>query len=231
MNTKAKEVLNIARNEIGVKESPSGSNNVKYNTWYYGHKVYGPAYPWCMVFVQWVMNQSDVDAPIKTASCGVLMRAAKKENEWITADYMPGDVVIYNFSGGSSTDHTGIIESYDGDYVVAIEGNTSVNNASNGGEVRRMKRKANTIVGAWRPYYNTIDEDDDEMTKEQFAEYMDEYLKDLQSQPGSTWSAEDRQWAIDNGLIKGDENGNAMWLSFITREQIAALFHRFEGMI
>lgn len=231
MNVKAQEVLNIARNEIGVKESPSGSNNVKYNTWYYGHEVHGSAYPWCMVFVQWVMNQADVDVPVKTASCGTLMRTAKKRNEWIEDNYMPGDVIIYDFPGGALTDHTGIVEAYNGDYVVAIEGNTSVSNASNGGEVRRMKRKASTILGAWRPYYNTIKEDDEDLTDERFAELMENYLKNLQSEPGSAWSAEDRQWAIDNGLIKGDDKGNAMWMSFVTREQMATLLHRFEGMI
>ena len=30
------ELLDIARKQIGVKESPPKSNNVRYNTWYYG---------------------------------------------------------------------------------------------------------------------------------------------------------------------------------------------------
>ena len=32
----AQELINIAQNEVGVKENPANSNNVKYNTWYYG---------------------------------------------------------------------------------------------------------------------------------------------------------------------------------------------------
>jgi len=43
-----------AEAEVGVKESPRNSNNVKYNTWYYGHAVKGSAYPWCMTFVEWL---------------------------------------------------------------------------------------------------------------------------------------------------------------------------------
>ena len=46
-------IVATALAEVGTKESPKNSNNVKYNTWYYGHHVHGDKYPWCMVFVQW----------------------------------------------------------------------------------------------------------------------------------------------------------------------------------
>ena len=104
----AEKVLAIARGELGVKESPANSNRVKYNTWYYGREVSGAAYPWCMAFVQWVFAQAGVKLPVKTASCGALMNAAKKAGQWVTKDYRPGDVVIYDFPGGAATDHTGI---------------------------------------------------------------------------------------------------------------------------
>lgn len=49
-------VIAAARAELGAKESPANSNNVRYNTWYYGHAVSGAtAYPWCCVFVVWVL--------------------------------------------------------------------------------------------------------------------------------------------------------------------------------
>ena len=47
-----KEVLDVALKELGVKESPANSNNVKYNTWFYDESVSGSAYPWCMAFVR-----------------------------------------------------------------------------------------------------------------------------------------------------------------------------------
>lgn len=47
-------VVATALAEVGVKESPRNSNNVKYNTWFYGHPVRGAAYPWCEVFVCWI---------------------------------------------------------------------------------------------------------------------------------------------------------------------------------
>lgn len=46
-------VVKTALSQVGVKESPSGSNRVKYNTWFYGKEVRGASYPWCMTFVEW----------------------------------------------------------------------------------------------------------------------------------------------------------------------------------
>ena len=148
------ELLDIARRQIGVKESPPNSNNVRYNTWYYGREVHGSAYPWCVVFVAWVFDQAKVKLPIRTASCGALMRAAQSAGCWVTGDYRPGDVVIYDFPGGARTDHCGIVESVDGSYISAIEGNTSSASDADGGAVERRARKFSQIVGAVRPSYD-----------------------------------------------------------------------------
>ena len=66
----AKELLAVAVRQLNVREDPPGSNNVRYNTWYYGREVSGNAYPWCMAFVQWVFAQAGVKLPTRTASCG-----------------------------------------------------------------------------------------------------------------------------------------------------------------
>lgn len=58
-------IVNTALAEVGTKENPKNSNKVKYNTWYYGKPVKGSAYPWCMVFVQWVFHH--VQKPKKIA--------------------------------------------------------------------------------------------------------------------------------------------------------------------
>jgi hypothetical protein len=49
----AARLIQIAAGQVGVKESPANSNNVKYNAWFYGKAVSGSAYPWCCVFVEW----------------------------------------------------------------------------------------------------------------------------------------------------------------------------------
>ena len=98
------ELLAIARKQLGVCENPPSSNNVRYNTWYYGREVSGSGYPWCMAFVQWVFAQAGVKLPRRTASCGDLTRAAKAAGCWVVRDFLPGDVVIYDFPGGPATE-------------------------------------------------------------------------------------------------------------------------------
>ena len=145
-----RDVALLAATQVGISESPPNSNNVRYNTWYYGREVGGGSYPWCMVFVQWVFAQLGVALPQRTASCGALMRAAQMSGQWVTEDYRPGDVVIYDFPGGAATDHCGIVESVTGSGVVAIEGNTGSGSDADGGQVQRRSRAWSVIVGAVR---------------------------------------------------------------------------------
>lgn len=70
-------------------------------------------------------------------------------------------------------------------------------------------------------------EDDDDMTQEKFNEMMNNYLADLAKQTAAPWSAADRAWAEQTGLIKGDGTGNMRYKSFLTREEVAALLHRY----
>lgn len=145
-----RDVALLAATQVGISESPPNSNNVRYNTWYYGREVSGGSYPWCMVFVQWVFAQAGVALPQRTASCGALMRAAQMSGQWVTEDYRPGDVVIYDFPGGAATDHCGIAESVTDSGVVAIEGNTGSGSDADGGQVQRRSRAWSVIVGAVR---------------------------------------------------------------------------------
>ena len=216
----AERVLNIARRELGVKESPAGSNNVKYNTWYYGREVSGTAYPWCMVFVQWCFAQAKVSLPLRTASCGAMMTAAKKAGRWVTKGLRPGDVVIYDFPGGAATDHTGVVERVTASGVVAIEGNTSqTGNQSNGGQVCRKTRPARQIVGAVRPKYE--EEDDMDISKLTDAEVL-ALGKRLQQvcgkQPVSSALAKELQEAKEKGITDGSNPG-----AFCTRAQAAVM--------
>ena len=104
-----KDLIAVARTQIGTKECPAGSNRVKYNTAYYGREVSGKAYPWCAVFIWWCCVQAGVDLPVRTASCTALMNAAKKAGMWVTSDYRPGDIAIYDWGGDKVPDHCGII--------------------------------------------------------------------------------------------------------------------------
>lgn len=143
----AAQLLDIARAELGTKESPAGSNKVKYSIWY------GLTGPWCVMFVMWCCQQAGVDLPIRTASCSALKAAAQSAGMWVTGSYQPGDIVIYDWGRDGVPDHCGIIETVGGSSVVAIEGNTAVGNDSDGGEVMRRTRTLSQIIGAVRPKF------------------------------------------------------------------------------
>ncbi|MDE7261311.1 MAG: CHAP domain-containing protein [Oscillospiraceae bacterium] len=196
----------------------------------------GNAYPWCMVFVQWVFAQVGVKLPLQTASCGALMRAAQAAGCWVTRDFQPGDVVIYNFPGGADTDHCGIVEMELPDYgVQAVEGNTSQSGSqSNGGMVCRKSRPRKYIVGAVRPQFEP--EKEDGMDKETFKKMFLEMRRELQDNDSAAYSQEAREWVVKTGLIQGggkmpDGSDNYMWEDLMTREQMATLLFRFAKMV
>jgi len=136
--------LEIAISYLGVKESPRNSNNVIFNTWYYGKPVSGD-YPWCVTFQQKIHNEAGVIQPVLgrtkaeggTASCKELLSWYKKNAPWcIVTDPEPGDLVIFKMG------HIGILKMKAGNVLTTIDGNTSMSNQSNGGEV--MQRSRNT---------------------------------------------------------------------------------------
>lgn len=235
----ANKVLEIAKAEIGVKESPANSNKVKYNTWYYGKEVQGSAYPWCMVFVQWVYKQAGVSLPTKTASCGALMNAAKSNKMWVTSGFQPGDLVIYNFHGANvQTDHCGIIESVQDSYVTAIEGNTSSDEAgsqSNGGMVCRKKRNKSLVIGACRPLFtvekvektepkqvkSSDDMDIAKLTDEQILQLANRIQEVLEKRTASGVLLKELEEAKELGIT----DGSAPY-AFCTRMQSAVMAKR-----
>ena len=186
----AEKLLDIARAELGTKESPAGSNKVKYSAWY------GLTGPWCVMFVMWCCQQAGVDLPVRTASCSVLRAAAKSAGMWVTSDYRPGDIVIYDWGGDGVPDHCGIIETAGGASVVALEGNTAVGNDSNGGEVMRRTRTMSQIIGAVRPQF-------EEVTTTENAE---------------TQAAQ--KWAQNAGIMTGYADGQMHLDNTVTRRQL-----------
>ena len=148
----SKDILAVARRELGYTESPAGSNRTKYGKWF---GLDGQ--PWCMMFVQWCFRQAGGQdlLPALTASCGALMRAAQAKGCWVTCGYQPGDVVIYDFPGNNvKTDHCGIVVTAPNTGIRAIEGNTGAESDANGGQVQERTRPTKFILGAYRPEYD-----------------------------------------------------------------------------
>lgn len=50
------------------------------------------------------------------------------------------------------------------------------------------------------------------------------------SKPAS-WAADASGWAVKNGLIQGDENGDCKWQNPVTREELAVIMQRLYSLI
>lgn len=234
-----KKVLEIARREIGVKESPANSNRVKYNTAYYGREVSGGNYAWCAAFVWWVFREAGASELFygggKTAYCPTLKTYHK--GQAVKGDYKPGDVIFFNFSGKTNAAHVGICESWDGTYITTIDGNTGTGNEANGGAVMRRKRSKKYIVGAYRPAYK----EENEMTEEQvkqiaravcaqlmdldsypmFVRNMDKYRQELAKMPAPQWAVDNGEWskAHQAGIVASQDRPQDL----VTRAEAASM--------
>ena len=212
----AKEILAVARRELGYTESPAGSNRTKYGKWF---GLDGQ--PWCMMFVQWCFRQAGGQdlLPALTASCGALMRAAQAKGCWVTGGYQPGDVVIYDFPGNNvKTDHCGIVEQLSGGGIMAIEGNTGSGNDADGGQVQRRVRSNKVILGGFRPDYDMEEKEDEVVTYK--------YLKDVPEKFRPIIND-----LMTAGIIQGDGSdpiGNGDVIN-LTHEQVRTLVFVYRG--
>jgi hypothetical protein len=148
---------------------PTGDNNVKYNTSYYGHEVSDPTgqqFAWCVVFIWWVMRKAGVPATVfpKVASVFKQQNANvrdffKAQHRFMSASSMPepGHLVIF------ASSHIGFVENVKDNTIFTVEGN-----ASNMIKRRSYSRSNSNIDGYCHPAYNMVEEDD--MTSEQATE-------------------------------------------------------------
>lgn len=154
--TTVEDVLRVARAEIGTKENPPRSNRTKYGEWYSWNGV-----PWCAIFVSYCFYMAGNKLPpIQSkkgfAYCpyGVDFYRTKREFDRIPK---AGDIVFFDWEKDGVSDHVGIVEKVlNNNQVVTIEGNTSYENNSNGGEVMRRTRDLSTIQGFAHPYYDGV---------------------------------------------------------------------------
>ena len=80
------------------------------------------------------------------------------------------------------------------------------------------------VVSGWPGWED--DMDISKLTDTQILELANRITSVLAKQEPADWSKEERQWAEDNGLIKGDENGNKQYKAWVTREQMAVFMQR-----
>jgi hypothetical protein len=134
----------LALSKRGTHEDPPGSNNVIFNTWYYGHPVYGSTtYPWCAVFVSWVF--SHVGRPLRYASVSEIYYEAAHRRNGLELVGTPerGDLALLDHLG-----HVGIFIRVIGASFEYVSGNTGSTSEADGGtvDVHTLPR---SIVNAW----------------------------------------------------------------------------------
>lgn len=227
MHVSAATILTLAKSFLGVQESPANSNNVRFNTDYYGKAVSGDDYPWCCAFVWDIFRLSGASELFygggKTAYTPEVKAYAEKHDQWVEDNYRPGDCALFNFKGGTTPKHIGFIEkkNSDGTYET-IEGNTGVGNDANGGEVMRRTRQTKFILGAFRPNYgvettaithtSNVEEDEDmdftKMTDEQVDTLLARIEKRQASQAIDDYAKVSGEKAVTTGLVSdGNKNG------------------------
>ena len=225
---RASDLLALAREELGVKESPANSNNVKYNTAYYGREVHDTAdakYPWCMVFQWWVFRAAGASELFyggrKTASCGTLMDYAAAHGQLVRSGYRPGDLVFMRFSQKRTRpEHVGLVKEVrsNGD-IITIEGNTGLGNDANGGQVQQRVRYAWQVLGAYRPRYDVGGEEEEDVVTYKYLKDVPEKFRPIIND------------LMTAGIIQGDGSdptGNGDVIN-LTHEQVRTLVFVYRG--
>lgn len=148
-----KKILKILEAEVGYVEGKNNDNK------------YGKDYGWnnvayCVIFMWWAFKEAGASdyfcGGTKQASCTKVKEWAQAHNCWVTKDYKPGDLLLFNFNGKNTPKHIGFLVEVKNGVYYTIEGNTSPSNSGsqeNGDGVWNKQRKLSSIVGAYRPNY------------------------------------------------------------------------------
>lgn len=148
MVSNGQKIANIAFAEKGYTESPKNSNETKYGEWFGFNGV-----PWCGIFVSWCYAQAGTPLPNLGftkgfAGCQSAVARFRKSGE-ITTEPTVGDLVFFDWNGDGRHDHVGIFNGWKDKakgIMYTMEGNTSHNNQSNGGEVMSRRRSATNVI-------------------------------------------------------------------------------------
>jgi hypothetical protein len=112
---------------------------------------------WCAIFVSWVYDQAghplgQIDSPKGYHYCPSAYNFWKRNNR-ITKDPQPGDIVLYDWEGDGLSNHTGIFVAWvkPGETFKAWEGNTSLTNDSDGGQVMMRTRSVKLVQAFVNP--------------------------------------------------------------------------------
>lgn len=186
MERTAKNLIAIAVSQIGYHEKESCSdldintansgdgNHTKYARdlhdagYYNSHDKCG--YAWCDVFVDWcfwmLCDKNATEAQKMScqsgpygAGCKYSKQYYENAGRYYTSNPKPGDQIFFSSSG--SINHTGIVESVNGNTITTIEGNTSDRVAR-----RTYSLTSKYVKGFGRPIFSDVTENNSTTEKE-----------------------------------------------------------------
>ncbi len=147
----ADDVIEIAINEIGYKQSSNGYTK-------YGDYTGYPYSAWCQSFVAWCCKEASVPSSVvkRYASCTLEVNWFKNNSTWYDSEYnggnyipKKGDLIFFRWYNHSKIDHVGFVEYVENGIVHTIEGNTSYKVAR-----ESYNLSSNYIVGYGVPDYD-----------------------------------------------------------------------------
>ncbi len=147
----ADDVIAIAQNEIGYKQSSNGYTK-------YGDAYGFPYSAWCQTFVSWCCDEAGVPTSVvkRGAYCPTIANWFKKNSTWYDSEYhggtyipKKGDLIFFRWNNGSGVNHVGFVEYVQDGIVHTIEGNTSYKVAR-----RSYYLSSKSILGYGVPAYD-----------------------------------------------------------------------------
>lgn len=141
------------REAINLAEGQIGNDGRRYWNWY-SDNVYplapfidGSQSQWCAVFISWLLAQVGATSTYFPNTFAFDYRDIPVNERIAFNDLQPGDIVSFNWSGGNTGDHVGLVTGLENGILYTIEGNTD------GGYVLKRQRYSSQVLFGIRPTY------------------------------------------------------------------------------
>lgn len=148
MNQAIRDVLEVARGEIGVREIGASNTGKRVQQYQASTTIGGSGWPWCAAYVSWCIQTAMPTAYrlresypwIPTASCDLILDWARRKNI-LSKTPQPGDVfLLLSSKNPNDAIHTGFVNDVSGSKFTTIEGNTNNDGSANGNGVYALSR-------------------------------------------------------------------------------------------
>ena len=230
-----RSVVNVMRSWLGWSEANGKYRAIidLYNTQHPLPRGYKLQYDdeWCAATVTAAGMQAGLQNIIfGECSCSRMVALYQQAGRWMEDDaYKPqiGDIVMYRWDVGvnyaatdntSSPNHVGVVAEVNGRVLTIIEGNKGQKVAT-----RSLFVNGRYIRGYCLPDYKSKSEEDDDMSYEQFEQYMNRYLTERNAKPADDWAKPYIQDAIDAGAMTDVGGTIERPQGFITRQEMAVV--------